>query len=721
MKKTNHLSPPFLCPRVCTPTRLQMEATECGAACVGIILDYYGRFVSPATLRKECGVSRDGSNLGNLRRAAQKYGLTAERGTFDLPEIASLKPPFIIHWNPSHFVVFEGAGKDTVYLNDPATGPRKVSWGEFDRGFTGIVLDMKPGPNFEKGGERRNLLLSLAKHLKHSRSIILFSFLAGLFLTFPRLLIPAFTQVFVDRILPDVREGFSPDWLRPLLLVMVVTALVQALLAQIRLKSLRLLQIKLSVALSSQFLWHSLRLPLSFYAQRFSGELAGRAGLSQNIAGTLSGRLATTAIDVTMMGFYVLLMFSYDRPLTLLTVSFAALNFFALRSLSRSRTDASISVTQEQGKATGIAGSVIQAIETVKASGLEGDLFTRFAGYYTKAINSGQKLGRQTQLLNTLPSLLSALATAATLVLGGFRILDGHLSIGMLVAYQLLTAEFLAPIDQLIGFGGTLQELEADLDRLDDVLNNPIDPGLKQSKTAPPLTVDSFRLRGELELRNLSFGYGDKPLIEKFNLRVKPGQRIALVGNTGSGKSTLAKLICGLYEPWDGQILFDGIDRRNLSRSVVANSLAMVEQDIFLFAGSIRENLTLWDASIPEKDMVRAAQHAAIDRTIAALPGGYEACLSEGGRELSGGERQRLEIARALIRNPSILVLDEATSALDPETEAQIDRHLRQRGCTCIVVAHRLSTIRDCDEIIVLDRGRVVHRGTHEQLHRKKD
>ncbi|NEP00110.1 MAG: NHLP family bacteriocin export ABC transporter peptidase/permease/ATPase subunit [Symploca sp. SIO2E9] len=720
--------------RIRTPTLLQMEAVECGAAALGIILGYYRRFVPLAELRQECGVSRDGSKASNVLKAARNYGLNAKGLKKSLASIQTLCPPYIVFWNFNHFLVVEGFGKNCVYLNDPATGPRKVSLQEFDEGYTGVVLVIEPGSEFNKGGKPRNMFSALTSRLRNSRRAIGFCLLTGLLLTLPRLAVPAFSQVFVDQILV---QGYQ-DWLRPLLLGMIFVALLQGLLARMQLVALRRLLIKLSISMSGQFLWHILRLPVGFYAQRFSGEISNRNQLNDQVAEVLSGRLATTIIDTTMMGFYALLMFTYDWLLTSLAVIFAALNFFALQFLSRSRTDANISLAQEQGKVSGVAIGGIQSIETVKASGLESDLFAKFAGYYTKTLNTQQKLSLQTQVLSVLPTLLTALATASILLVGGFRVINGNLTIGMLVAYQALTGSFLGPVNNLINFGSTLQELEADLNRLDDVLQNPVDPetsrqsepgrqGIvlngKSPLSAPAsysslLNPDSFKLQGYIELHNLSFGYSrlEAPLIEDFSLSVKPGQRVALVGGSGSGKSTIAKLLCGLYAPWEGEILFDGIPRTQISRAVLANSLAMVEQDIFLFAGSIRENLTLWDPTIPEIDLVKATTDAAIHQAILFLPGGYDAQLSEGGSNLSGGQRQRLEIARALVRNPAILVLDEATSALDAETELIIDRHLRRRGCSCIVVAHRLSTIRDCDEIIVLERGKVVQRGTHEDL-----
>ncbi len=693
-----------------------MEAVECGAVSLGIILGYYNRFVSLTELRQKCGISRDGSKASNIIKAARKYGLNAKGFKKSQENLKNLTPPYIVFWEFDHFLVVEGFGKNCVYLNDPATGPRTVSLIEFDKAYTGIVLVMEPSPEFKQGGKQRSMVSALASRLTSSRQTLLFCLLTGLFLTFPRLTVPAFTQVFVDRILVENYQ----DWLRPMLLGMMITAVIQGLLMRIQLQALRKLLIKLSIAMSGKFFWHILRLPVGFYSQRFSGEISSRIELNDKVAQVLSGRLATTIIDTIMMGFYALLMLTYDGLLTTITILFAVFNFVALQTLSRSRIDANISLAQEYGKVAGVAIDGIQSIETVKASGLESDLFTKFAGYYTKALNSQQKLGLQTQILTVLPTLLTALATASILVIGGFRVINGSLTIGMLVAYQLLVTSFLKPINNLINFGSTLQELEADLNRLDDVLQNPVDQFniSRARETENSNTPESFRLQGTLELQELTFGYSnlEAPLIENFNVTVKPGQRIALVGGSGSGKSTIAKLICGLYPLWSGDILFDGISRPQIPRSVLANSLAMVEQDIFLFAGTIRDNLTLWDSTIPESDLVKACQDAAIHEAILFQPGGYDGQLSEGGMNLSGGQRQRLEIARALVRNPSILVLDEATSALDAETEQIIDRNLRRRGCSCIVVAHRLSTIRDCDEILVLEQGKVVQRGTHEEL-----
>lgn len=704
--------------RVRTPTVLQMEAVECGAAALGIILGYYKRIVPLPELRRECGVSRDGSKASNMLKAARNYGLNAKGFKKGLEALKELRLPFIVFWNFNHFLVVEGWGQGEVYLNDPATGPRTVSLQAFDQGYTGVVLVIEPGPDFKKGGRKPNILKSLGQRLQGSTGALLYCLLAGLLLTIPRLAVPAFTQVFVDEILVQGKQ----DWLRPLILGMLITAVLMGLLARSRLYYLRRLMLKLSLSMSGQFLWHTLRLPVGFYAQRFAGEISNRTELNDKVANVLSGRLATTVIDAIMMIFYALVMFLYDWVLTAIGIFFATVNFLALQSLSRSRVDANMRLAQEYGKVSGVAIGGIQTMETVKASGLESDLFSKFAGYYAKAVNAQQELGLQNQTLAVLPTLLTALTTAFVLVVGSLRVMNGNLTIGMLVAFQSLMQSFLAPVNSLVNFGSTLQELEGDLNRLDDVLQNPTDPEANRKNTGQSVGIDSFHLQGYIELRNLRFGYSrlESPLIENFNLTIKPGQRVALVGGSGSGKSTIAKLLCGLYEPWSGDICFDGKPRAQIPRSVLANSIAMVEQDIFLFAGTVRENLTLWDDTVPEGDLVRACKDAAIHDLVLLMPGGYDAELIEAGANISGGQRQRLEIARSLVKNPSILVLDEATSALDAETELIVDRNIRRRGCSCIVVAHRLSTIRDCDEIIVLERGKVVQRGTHEELRQQE-
>jgi NHLM bacteriocin system ABC transporter peptidase/ATP-binding protein len=694
-----------------------MQAAECGAAALGIILEYYGRIVPLTELRRACGVSRDGSTAANLLQAARHYGLIAKGLTLDLAAVQSLGCPYIAFWHFNHFVVVEGFRKGWVYLNDPATGPHTISLEEFDHAFTGVVLLMVPGPTFTPGGRKPSTIHALRTRLRGSGWALVYCLVAGFLLVLPRLMVPMFTQVFVDQVL----IGGMQDWLRPLLFGMVLTAACRGLLQRLQLQVLHRLKLKLATVMSSRFVWHLLHLPLSFYAQRYAGEISYRAQLNDKVADVLSGRLATTVIEASMMVLYAGVMLQYDVMLTLLGLGCAAVNIAALQWIARRRVDARMRVVQELGKADGVSMAALQQMETLKASALESDFFARWAGYYARAINAQQELGVTNQTLGVLPACLSALASLLVLVIGGLRVIDGHLSIGMLVAFHSLMYSFLTPIASLVDLGGTLQELQGDLRRLEDVLHHPMQPDTTRERVQQRVTPETFRLRGDVHVRHVSFGYSPvhPPVLDKVSFSLAPGTRVALVGASGSGKSTLARLVCGLYDPWEGDIRFDDTPRSQIPRQVLTHSVALVDQEMAFFVGTIRENLTLWDETVPDSQLVQACKDAAIHDVVVAMAGGYAGALLEGAANLSGGQRQRLEIARALVHNPAVLVMDEATSALDAETEYRIAQHLRQRGCTCLIVAHRLSTIRDCDEILVLDQGKVAQRGTHDALLRE--
>jgi NHLM bacteriocin system ABC transporter peptidase/ATP-binding protein len=480
---------------------------------------------------------------------------------------------------------------------------------------------------------------------------------------------------------------------------------------------------------------HVLRLPMEFFTQRYGGEIGGRVEINDRIAHLLSGELATALLNMFTAAFFIALMLYYDLLLTVVGLGIAGLNVLALRFVARYRRDGYQRLLQERAKLLGTSLAGLQTVETLKATGSESDFFARWAGHLAKVLTADQALGLSTLLLAAVPPFLTALNTIAILGVGSLRVMDGHMTIGLLVAFQSLMTSLMTPVSQLVTLGGNLQEVEGELSRLDDVLRYEPDPELVNGavvngelSTSPLTTHDSpltthqgdgqAKLAGQLELRGVTFGYSrvEPPLIEDFNLTLRPGARVAVVGPSASGKSTVAKLVSGLYKPWQGEVLLDGRPRAELPRAVLANSLALVDQDFFLVEGTVRELLTLWDETLPEGQLVQAAKDACIHEDIAARPGGYDSRVEEAGANFSGGQRQRLEIARALVGNPTLLVLDEATSALDPLTEKAIDDNLRRRGCTCLIVAHRLSTIRDCDEIIVLDRGRVVQRGTHEAL-----
>jgi NHLM bacteriocin system ABC transporter peptidase/ATP-binding protein len=705
-----------------TPTCLQMEAVECGAAALGSVLGGFGLYVPLEELRTECGVSRDGSKASNVLKAARKYGLEAKGFKREPDALKTMDMPLIVFWNFNHFVVLEGFKGGWAYLNDPAVGPRTVTEQEFDEAFTGVVMTFAPGTDFKKGGRKSSLWPSLKSRLEGSRRALAFAILTGLFLVLPGLLIPTFTRVFVDEVLVSRREV----WLRPLLIGMGVTAVFRALLTWLQQWALVRLQMKVALSSSGKFLWHVLRLPMEFFNQRWPGEISMRVAINDRVALLMSGELATTVINFIAILFYAAVMLTYDVVLTGVAVALATINVVALRYVSQKRNDESQRLQRARGQVEGAAAGGLQMMESLKATGTEGEFFIDWSGRYAKSMNAEQELGVYTNYLSVVPTFLMSLNTMAILSVGGLRVMDGVMSLGMLVAFQSLVHSFLDPVNQLVTLGSRVQEIEADMKRLDDVLRYPTDPAVDEaldgvvagSGAATAGAPNIVRLSGQIELKNVTFGYSklEKPLIENLNLTIRPGERVALVGGSGSGKSTVSKLVSGLYEPWSGDVLFDGRPRQSWPRSIIANSLAMVDQEIFLFEGRIRDNITLWDATQSDAAVVQAARDSESHDDIARRKDGYDSHVEEGGVNFSGGQRQRLEIARALAGSPTMLVLDEATSALDSATEKLIDDNLRRRGCSCLIVAHRLSTIRDADEIIVMDRGKIVQRGTHEDL-----
>ena len=713
-----------------THTLLQMEAVECGAASLGTILGFHGRYVPLEELRVACGVSRDGVTAKNILRAARTYGLEANGFKRELDGLRTTSMPCVLFWNFNHFVVLEGIVDDVAWLNDPATGPRRVTLQDLDEAYTGVVLCMSPGPAFERAGAKLSLQRAMRERIRGAEGPLAYAMLAGLALVLPGLLIPAFSRLFVDQVLVQALNG----WVGPLLLGMALTALLRGALVWLRAYVLLRLSTRLSIVESSRFLWHVLRLPVEFFAQRSAGDISARVGLNDAVAQLLTGQVAATAIDLVLVVFYAALMLLYDWQLALISIAIVAANLGLMQLVAAARVDANRRLLQEEAKYTGALMNGLGNIETIKATSGESQLFTTLAGHQATLSNTTQALARQSLLLDVVPSALTGLGGAAVLALGGYHVMSGTLTLGMLVAFQSLQAGFFEPVRNLLALGARLQTVVGELGRIDDVLRYPIDTQT-HSEIAPAGTRVDLRvvdlretqlhsaaarasLSGHVELRDVTFGYSRlaPPLLRDFSLTLMPGARVALVGASGCGKSTVSKLVCGLYHPWGGEIYFDGQPIRDIERELFSASVALVDQDLTMFSGTIREALTLWDDTIPEWHITQAARDAQIDDVIALRPGGLDSVLQEGARNMSGGQRQRLEIARALSLNPRVLVLDEATSALDTVTEAIIDRNIRRRGCTCLIVAHRLSTVRDCDEILVLDRGTVVQRGTHDTL-----
>lgn len=690
-----------------------MEAVECGAASLAMILAYFGRYVPLEELRLDCGISRNGSKANNIVRAAKKYNLNVKAFSKEPGELDILPLPMIVFWNFYHFVVVEGFSKDKVFINDPASGKRKVSYDEFDKSFTGVVLTFTPGENFTKGGIKSNFKTALISRLKPYSSAVLFLFLTGIALVLPNLSIPVLSKIYIDEIW--VKE--VKNWVAPLLGGLLITALLRGIITWVQQHYLIKLEMNLAVRSSAKFLVHLLRLPTEFYTQRSPNELGQRVQLNDISAQMMTGQLANTLLSLLMIVFYSVLLASYDILLAFITLCFAGLNFFALRYFSNLRKDENQVSMMDMGRLYAFSTSGLQMVESIKATASENEFFSRWAGLHAKLINSQQRLGFLTQSLNLFPVFLTTLSSLAVLLIGSLRIMDNSITVGALVAIQSISASLMAPVNMLVNFGSTLQVIDGNLKRLDDAFNYPVDT-IHEKSVDEKTTKRKIKLDGYLELKNITFGYNklEPPLISNFSLSLKPGSRVAIVGKTGSGKSTVSKLVSGLYNPWEGEILFDGKKRKEIPLIVLQHSISMVDQDIFLFEGSIRDNISFWDTTITDRDIIQASKDAEIHEDISSRPGGYSAIVEEGGRNFSGGQRQRIDIARALVNKPTIMILDEATNALDAKTEKFIDDNIRKRGCTCLIIAHRLSTIRDCDEIIVLDNGKVVQRGVHETL-----
>lgn len=687
-----------------------MENVECGAACLSILFSHYGKFLPLEELRTECGVSRDGSSALHLIEAAKKYGLEGKGERRGLKELYEINTPAILFWDYNHFVVLEGFGKNGVFLNDPAFGPRTVTYEELDAFYTGVVLLFEVEETFERGGKPPNVFEDMRKRFKEVKGPLFYLLIAGVCLLIPGLSIPVFTRIFIDNILVTNVLLWKGEFLFAMALAMVLGGL----LTWLQQYFLNRLNAKLAIKFSSDFLWHILRLPISFYYQRFPAEIANRVGQNNLVAQMMTGALATTSIQLLLVIFYGVVMFMYDTAVALVGVLAGLGSLLVMGLIQRSRTDTYARLQKEQSILRANSVGAIQQIETVKATGTESDAFAAYAGFDTNKINSLQEISRKDAILTTAPIFFQGIALAALLGFGGWRTMQGSLSIGTLMALQMLLLSFLGPVVQFVNFGQTLQFLKVELLRLNDVLKNPIDRIYNKTKQVK----DEVKLDGYLEFKDVTFGYNRKalPLIEKLSIKIKPGERVALVGPSGCGKSTISKLSTGLLEPWEGEILYDGKPYLEHPREMMQRSLTSVDQEIFLFSGTIRDNITLWDSTATDDLIIQATQDACIHDDILIRPEGYETNLIEGGRNLSGGQRQRLEIARALIVSPTIMIMDEATSALDSSTEKLVMNAIRRRGCSAIMVAHRLSTIQDCDEIIVLDQGKVVDRGTHEEL-----
>lgn len=695
------------------PVVMQMEVVECGAASLAMILAYFGKWMPLEQVRTDCGVSRDGSKAKNILRAARNYGLQADGYRLGLDKLRQAPMPCIIHWNFNHFVVLRGFSKKKAFLNDPGRGAVEVPMEEFDSAYTGICLQFAPTDAFEKGGKPKSVLEFAAQRLRGTALPFCFVAAAGVLTTIVGVIYPAFGRVFLDRLLP----GVDPAWTAPFFIGMLGLTVLNAAVLSVNAVYTLKINGKLGVVASSRFMWHVLRLPMEFFSQRMAGDLVLRQKSNEMVARTLISELAPVLMNLLMLVFYLVVMLHYSVPLALVGVGTSLLNLWVAQVVSKKRVNITRVQMRDMGKLAGETVAGIKMIETIKASGQEDGWFERWSGYQAAVNTAKVKFARLNHSIGAIPELIQAAANISVLLLGALMVLRGGFTTGMLLAFQGFLGAFLGPVNNLLKVGQQMQEMRTNMERIQDVMEYA--PDVKYAPADE--TVEYAKLSGAVELRHVTFGYSplDEPLVRDFDLKLEPGARVALVGASGCGKSTLSKLISGLYEPWSGEILFDGRPRKDIPREVLTGSLSVIDQEITLFDDTIANNIKMWDASIEDFEMIMAARDAQIHDDILQREGGYHYRILEGGRDFSGGQRQRLEIARVLAQDPTVIILDEATSALDAKTEFEVVKAIKARGITCIIVAHRLSTIRDCDEIIVLDHGRVAERGTHEELYAK--
>ena len=694
------------------PVVMQLEALECGAAALAMVMAYYGKWVPLEQVRVECGVSRDGSKAKNIYLAAEHYGFDVEAFRMTPKGIREKgKFPCIIHWNMDHFVVLDGFRGKHVYLNDPAQGEIRVTDEEFDKAFTGIVIIPTPSETFEPGGKRRSTVDFARKRLIGAGAAVAFVMITTAISYLFGIINSVTSRIFLDRIL----TGENRIWLRSFLVLLLLLAAVQLTVAWAQaIFSLRV-NGKMSVIGRTSYMWKVLRLPMEFFSQRLAGDIQSRAALNASVAGTLVNTFAPLLLNTAMMIFYLVLMLRQSLLLTMVGLLTMLLNIIVGRLISTKRVNIARVQTRDAANLEATTVSGISMIETIKASGAENGFFQKWAGYQASVNKQEGRSRKNDALLGMIPTFLSTAANYAVLILGVWLTMEGRFTLGAVLMFQGFLGSFMSPAMTFVSAGQRIQEMRTQMERVEDVMEYPEDENVAE-REASDEEID--KLWGNVELRNVTFGYSrlEKPLIENFSLSLQTGQQVALVGASGCGKSTISKLVSGLYKPWSGEILFDGKPRSALPREVLTASMAVVDQDIILFEDTIANNIRMWDDTIKDFEMILAANDAQLHEDIMQMPGGYQHRLVSGGRNLSGGQRQRMEIARVLAQDPIILILDEATSALDAKTEYEVVQAIRERGITCIVIAHRLSTVRDCDEIIVLDHGKVAERGTHEEL-----
>ena len=694
---------------------MQMDAVECGAASLAMILAYYERWEPLDKLREACGVGRDGTSAEAVLEAAEEYGLKAEKYTLSLDELKEKKPyPCIIQWNANHFVVLTGIRGKHAYVNDPGKGSISYPIQVLERCFRGITLTFSPTEKFEKGGNKPSPLRFVIKRLQGLQSALAIVLATAALASIATVLFTTAGKAVVDYYITGNETSSPTGFVIALSGLCVIYGVMQII------RSIYMVRVqgRSAVVDSSRFVQHLLHLPMTYYSGRSVGDLQMRTTENQMVVTTLMTQVAPAAINIVMLVLYVIVMSYYSLFLTLLGVSTVALNIIVARLVSKKRVDITRTITIGYGKLNSTSLAGIDMIETLKSAGAENAYYRKWASIHANVTAGDVTLCWLNETMAFIPSLLTEITNITVFGFGVKLIIDGQFTPGTLLAFTGLLTAFTKPVNEMITMGQTIQEMQVQMERVEDVMSNPVDVEENTKDLTDEEWENLDKLKGDIEFKDITFGYSTKgkPLIKNMSIHIEPGSKVALVGASGSGKSTLGKLLSGLYKPWSGEVLLDGKKLSDIPKQQLKSSLAIVDQDIMVFDDPISDNIRFWDTTIEEAEVVRACQDARIHDEIASRKGGYASVLQPGGKNYSGGQLQRMEIARALAIEPSILVLDEATSALDAETEDEVMNNVRKRGITTVVVAHRLSTIRDADKIYVLKAGDIVEEGTHEEL-----
>ena len=682
---------------------MQLETLECGAASLCMIMAYFGRWIPLEQLRKECGVSRDGSNLRSIYLVAKKYKLSPKAFQCSAEQLRDNGTyPCIVFWNYNHFIVVDGFRGNKVYVNDPAAGEFAMSFEEFSNSYSGICMMFEPEEDFETGGKPESILKFARERLKGTMPAIMLVTLTTLITSFIGMITPAFSRFFVDNIL----TGKYSDWSSHFFVLFATLTAFQIISLCIKSLYMLKLQGKTAIIANTRFLWHILRLPVEFFEQRMAGDIIQRYASNQRIADVLINIFAPLLLDTLAMILNLFIMMDYSPLLACTGIISVILSIIAADYISKKRVNITRVQMKDMANLEGTTLQGINMIETIKSAGAEQGFFMRWAGFQANANMQTVKFAKLNSFLGHIPLLLSMLASNIILFLGVRLIIHGEWTIGLISAFTGYLTAFQAPAQNLVLVGQQLQEMRTNMERVQDVFKYPTDVNIDELVSSDD---EMSKLSGLVEMKNVTFGYNklDEPLLENFSLRVEPGKSVALVGASGCGKSTVAKLLTGLYpaKPVSG-----------INRSVFTGSVACVDQNITLFEGSVADNIRLWDKSIEDFEVILAARDAMIHDEIIQRNGDYSSKVSEGGKNFSGGQRQRIEIARVLAQDPTIIILDEATSALDSKTEYELMKSVANRGITRIIISHRLSIIRDCEEIIVMKDGKILDRGRHSEL-----